>query len=649
MIPGKPASYASSSLYDPSKPTLLPSNIPNFGTSTFPVAPTVPSVISSRQAEQQAAAAQADYQKLQAQQVAAQQAKAAETAAATATAPAPEKPKPTEPLVLASQQPDGSFFQQTFYNAKASDVQSLLSLGWQVVSGTLPEGAGTTTSPQKVQQQEAVNTEYQGLVSELDKLRTTASEASKAYIDSIKGIYESRRRQTEDLTRRDLGSLQTFGISSGAYQRSASFGGMLTERERQGIARLTELDVEEKGLIAEAQRAYIDQDFQLLSKKIDLYNTNQERKEKQFAEIQKLALEENKKAQEAATKSSRQAAIVGIVKQGVTSPTEIFDLVNFDESGRQVGDITYEEIVAITDKLQPKKTATGEYGEYLDLKGAGEIPETMGYFDYLKKKKGATTVTAKAGEGIVGGPVTGIVARDADTIMAGGAQIEDFPTKDNYRGAVASELARRREIAREAGDVLGVIRASAGGKATTATFDQAFEKAVSVIGQISDLQAIFASDGTLSDGTNVDLAPIEAIWRSRNPWDTKAQSIKAQLSAIVPNLARGIYGEVGVLTDNDIKVYSRTLPSLGSTQEVRNAVLGLTIRSIQRNIENKIRVNANKDLVHLEDVYLEVKAKADELLAPLEAAGLKAELDNVNLATPATSTAPPEDFWGKAN
>ena len=109
--------------------------------------------------------------------------------------------------------------------------------------------------------------------------------------------------------------------------------------------------------------------------------------------------------------------------------------------------------------------------------------------------------------------------------------------------------------------------------------------------------------------------PIIGIIRSNNPYDAKAKLIQAQLTAIVPNLARGIYGEVGVLTDNDVMLYSQTLPNLKSTEEVRDLILASTVRSVQRSIENKIKVQAGlgRDLSGLTTIYKDIKTLADSL------------------------------------
>ena len=186
-------------------------------------------------------------------------------------------------------------------------------------------------------------------------------------------------------------------------------------------------------------------------------------------------------------------------------------------------------------------------------------------------------------------------------------KLTDVPTKD--RPAVAAELTKLKEAAMSSGDVEGAIRASAGGTNPSDAFKQSFEKGINVVNQIADLKKSIADQAT---------GPILGIVRSNNPYDTKAQKIKAQLTAIVPNLARGVYGEVGVLTDQDVELYARTLPNLKSTEEVNKALLGIAIRSVQRSLETKIEVQAGSgtDVSGLLNVYQKVKKQADNLMGP---------------------------------
>lgn len=114
------------------------------------------------------------------------------------------------------------------------------------------------------------------------------------------------------------------------------------------------------------------------------------------------------------------------------------------------------------------------------------------------------------------------------------------------------------------------------------------------------------------------------LLKSANPWNTQGQTIKSSLNAIVPNLARGIYGEVGVLTDNDIKTYSQTIPNLKSTEDVRNAVLYITLDMIGKSIQNTLAVNeaAGRDVSGFTDLYTEMQNSKNAILATIPGASV---------------------------
>ena len=128
-----------------------------------------------------------------------------------------------------------------------------------------------------------------------------------------------------------------------------------------------------------------------------------------------------------------------------------------------------------------------------------------------------------------------------------------------------------------------VIQASAGGAKMTGDQINPISKALTVVGQIDTLQ---------KNIENTNTGPILGIFRSNNPYDVKAQLIKGQLQSIIPNLARGVYGEVGVLTDNDIYNYSKTIGNLKSTKDLNNLLLSATLTTVKNSIADKLEVNA---------------------------------------------------------
>lgn len=67
--------------------------------------------------------------------------------------------------------------------------------------------------------------------------------------------------------------------------------------------------------------------------------------------------------------------------------------------------------------------------------------------------------------------------------------------------------------------------------------------------------------------------PIMGLIRKANPYDVVAQRIEALVNGLVPKVARGVFGEVGVLTDQDIEHYKKILPSMRSQPELATILL----------------------------------------------------------------------------
>lgn len=266
---------------------------------------------------------------------------------------------------------------------------------------------------------------------------------------------------------------------------------------------------------------------------------------------------------------------LGLPKGILSNPTALKALTSVDDDNFQFVSGTDNQASGVFDKTTGKFTRLGGGGGA----GGGGIMGTVG--------------SATNADGTPKTPIQ----RDADSVMAGVLNLQDISTKDNYRAQVSAELNTRFNQALASGDIYGVMKASAAyDKEPGDTFITSMEKLTTTLGQIDVLQENIK-------GTNT--GPITGLFRGANPWDTNAQAIKAQLNAIVPNLARGVYGEVGVLTDNDIKNYSKTLPNLTSTEDVRNAVLYITVDMIRRNAESKIKNQAagQRDMSGYADVY----------------------------------------------
>ena len=205
----------------------------------------------------------------------------------------------------------------------------------------------------------------------------------------------------------------------------------------------------------------------------------------------------------------------------------------------------------------------------------------------------------------------------AENIFNGVGDINDVLTKN--RQPVLYELSKLKDKAMESGDLRGVLTASAvfGDKSPSDTFLQSFSKGRSVLNQLGELKRMMMQDKFVTpDGEEVDMSPLSGWLAEVNPWDTDAQEIKAILQQTVPNLARGVFGEVGVLTDKDVELYKKTLPTLRSTDSVKQAVMGITLRAVQRSLENQIETQAlgGRNMSRFAPAYDDIVSKTDDMM-----------------------------------
>lgn len=159
-----------------------------------------------------------------------------------------------------------------------------------------------------------------------------------------------------------------------------------------------------------------------------------------------------------------------------------------------------------------------------------------------------------------------------------------------------------------AADFSSVLASTKGGKLLTGEQTTPISRALQAMAQVTDVGKTLVSEST---------GPIWGTVRSANPYDVKAQTVAAQLQALIPNLARGVYGEVGVLTDQDIANYSRTIPNLRSVDEVNKAILGLTQKAILNSVQSNLEVMAasGRDVSGFAPIYERTRATVESNLS----------------------------------
>jgi hypothetical protein len=109
--------------------------------------------------------------------------------------------------------------------------------------------------------------------------------------------------------------------------------------------------------------------------------------------------------------------------------------------------------------------------------------------------------------------------------------------------------------------------------------------------------------------------PISGWVSGKNPWDANAMVAAGTSAGLTPLIAKGIFGEVGALTDADLKRYAGTIGGLKNTEETNRAstklITALALRKAMSIVENSAA--AKKDVSQYADKYLAWKKQYEDL------------------------------------
>ena len=212
---------------------------------------------------------------------------------------------------------------------------------------------------------DATNNIYDGLVSD-QRVANANNEGGLRSVQNRQGLIGSGRGQTQTTEQREAGG---DAISAIQNERGIKISNILGLARKEALDEITaKRTAKQAG--ADSYLSYIELEGSrkdkrvsnlvsaLVSQGIDPSEMTQE----EIGEIannlgvtaQDVLISYNSATEEsraAAGAQSREAAIVGLVNQGVKDPKELFDLVNYDEAGNKVGDVSLAEITAVTEAL----------------------------------------------------------------------------------------------------------------------------------------------------------------------------------------------------------------------------------------------------------------------------------------------------------
>lgn len=239
---------------------------------------------------------------------------------------------------------------------------------------------------------QSFKTQEAELTSDINRLRSAEIDpATLASITRIENTFKQRIEARKDLNRRILASERVRGFRRGTQRFTIGIQeGILAERERQGLDAIARIENERDLLIQEIRADAQQKRFTDVNTKMAKLRELERERIGKVLKLNKDANEELKKEKEKLDAFKKEASVVDILGRGITDPTDIFNELNFDESGNLIGDITTSEIDDILKNVLPDDPATvGDIRQFQDALENKLIPEDTTLFEFLRQRANA--------------------------------------------------------------------------------------------------------------------------------------------------------------------------------------------------------------------------------------------------------------------
>jgi len=258
--------------------------------------------------------------------------------------------------------------------------QSLTGQGYQFAEGDYPSWLDDTDEQKAVRDAELEVKEAS------NKLKTFSTimandPALKGLLDSISSQWESRIADMRRVNASRAASIQTTGVRLGSrYTGGAGgmFGGIISEEERQGIARISELEGQKNAALAAAKSAYENEQWDRYTTLVTVAEKNYDKQIKTLEDIQKQQADYDKRIQDALKDEQENynkyvlSPINDILKTAKKNGAPV-DIINSINNAQSVADA----LNAAESYMQDIPNG-GVVGEYLFYKkeaiAAGQVP-----------------------------------------------------------------------------------------------------------------------------------------------------------------------------------------------------------------------------------------------------------------------------------
>jgi hypothetical protein len=140
----------------------------------------------------------------------------------------------------------------------------------------------------------------------------------------------------------------------------------------------------------------------------------------------------------------------------------------------------------------------------------------------------------------------------------------------------------------------------------------------------SQINKIIALNGATEDLNSIEKrlnnipsewrGPVAGFFAKQNPYNAEIQALTSQIIQMIPGLARGVFGEVGVLTEKDVERYTKTIPSIEKDPKVAAQILNELREKLGRSTKSTIGAyeKAGFDVKGFKEGYFDQEKPSDK-------------------------------------
>lgn len=257
-------------------------------------------------------------------------------------------------------------------------------------------------------------------------------DAGRAAISVLTGQWQERRQLLEQSNKANVASWNQQFLRSGQAEYSPGMtGDMITGKEQEGMRKVKVLDDEYNSTVASINAAVESKNYAAAANLSHILAGIEEKALKQMEANAKEAKSANDAIRKNLQQTTREMAISDLVQQYPdASPAELQELLNMNESGGIVGDISLDEISKILKIVSPDASLSGLSADFRTFKFLQDTKdptvEGMSYLDFTK----AVALSKKTSGG--SGTGGGYTSQEQRKLRAAGIDANDIEAADDF-------------------------------------------------------------------------------------------------------------------------------------------------------------------------------------------------------------------------